>query len=148
MKSTSNAFAKVGASSYALWGGLNILAGVMLLGQARAGELKDYFYNVAPNINTDSLINGYDAVGAVAQFHAYNLVWIGLVSLFVAVRFNWKNERVGFWINLILGGFTVLGFSLFLFLPDKMPITSGMLIPLLWLVGLVFTHIGLRIKRN
>jgi hypothetical protein len=46
---------------------------------------------------------------SVFAFHAFNLMWLGLLAGLIAVRLNWYNVLAGYWLNVALVGFTDLG---------------------------------------
>ncbi len=145
MKNRTQLYLRIGSISYILWGALNILAGALLLGYAIEGNLKDYLYNVAPLVDSNQhvTLSTNQAVIGLAGFHAFNYLWIGLVSIVIAVKLNWNNSIIGFWINGAFGLFINLGFLFFQFLPGTMPFANGSLVLLLFLVGAIFTGIPL-----
>jgi hypothetical protein len=142
--SRSNAYSKIAAVSYALLGLLDLVAGLSLFSLAARGRLVDFFSAVTPLVAVSPTLDGHPAVAAIASFHAYNFVWIGLASLFVAVRFTWRNQRLGAWVNGCLGGVVGVGFVALLFVPAKMPVFAGSPVLLLWCIGWLFSWLGLR----
>jgi hypothetical protein len=81
--------------------------------------------------------------GAVLAFFAFNWVWIGLLVLVVAITLNWRNSRIGYWLNLAVAGAADLGLIIFLLLPGYMAVSDGWPGPLLWLLAAVFSTIAL-----
>ena len=74
---------------------------------------------------------------------AWNLLFFALVGITVAVIFNWHNSRLGYWINLITVSVTDIGFIAFVLVPGHLPIFPGILGPVFWVLGAVFSTIGL-----
>ena len=74
---------------------------------------------------------------------AWNLLFFALVGMTVAVAFNWHNSRVGYWINLITVSVTDIGFIAFVLAPGYLPIFPGILGPVFWVLGVLFSTIGL-----
>ena len=104
-----NYFAKLGAITYVLWGLLHIEAArrVYMLGQ--------------------SLDPGM-VQGRIFQ-DAWNLLFFALFGIVVAVIWNWRNSRLGYWLNLVV--------------VSAGDIVPGGLGPLLWVMALVFSTLGI-----
>jgi len=73
---------------------------------------------------------------------SWSLLFFALVGMGVAVRFNWLNNRLGYWINLATVSVTDIGFIAFVLIPSYLPIFPGLLGPVFWLLGVVFSTIG------
>lgn len=149
MKNTSYKYAKAGAVCYVLWGLLNMVAGIGLL-QMAGSNPNVFLQTIAPLISESSLtdVSSNAAVGALASFHAFNLLWTGILVVIIAIKYNWKNRKEGYWFNMVIAGFINLGFLLFLFIPGYMPISAGFLIPLLFIIGAGLTTFALKQKDN
>lgn len=74
---------------------------------------------------------------------AWNLLFFALVGMTVAVVFNWHNSRLGYWINLITVSVTDIGFIAFVLVPGYLPVFPGILGPVFWVLGVLFSTIGL-----
>ena len=74
---------------------------------------------------------------------AWNLLFFALVGITVAVIFNWHNSRLGYWINMTTVSVTDIGFIAFVLAPGYLPIFPGILGPVFWVLGAVFSTIGL-----
>ncbi len=122
-----NLFAKLGAVTYVLWGLLHLQAArlVYMLGQS-----------LEPGI----------VQGRIYQ-DAWNLLFFASFGIIVAVFLNWKNSRLGFWLNLIVVSAADIGFIVAVLLPGYIPLVPGGLGPLLWVVALVFSILGV-LKAN
>ena len=82
--------AKIGASLYILWGLLHIVAAykVFTLGQTlEQGMVQGRLYQ-----------------------DAWNLLFFALFGIFVAIFFNWKNNKVGYYLNLVVLSAGDIGF--------------------------------------
>jgi hypothetical protein len=118
-----NYFAKIGAVTYVLWGLLHIQAArlVYVLGQS-----------IEPGI----------IQGRVYQ-DAWNLLFFALFGIVVAVTLNWKNSRLGYWLNLVVISVGDIGFIITIMVPGYIPLMPGGLGPLLWVVALAFSTLGI-----
>ena len=121
-------FAKLGAITYVLWGLLHIHAArlVYTLGQT-----------LEPGI----------VQGRIYQ-DAWNLLFFALFGIIVAVFLNWKNSRIGYWLNLIVVSVADIGFIVAVLLPGYVPLVPGGLGPLLWLLALLFSTMGILKARH
>jgi hypothetical protein len=119
---------KIGAVMYFIWGLLHLKAAysVYQLGVA-----------LEPGM----------VQGRVFQ-DAWGLLFFALVGMIVAVLFNWKNNLIGYWINLITVSVTDIGFIMFVLVPGHLPIFPGVLGPVFWVLAIIFTTIGLKESEN
>ena len=85
-----NVFAKLGAVTYVLWGIMHIQAArlVFMLG-----------LTLDPGM----------VQGRIYQ-DAWNLLFFALFGIVVAVTLNWKNSRLGYWLNLVVVSAGDIGF--------------------------------------
>jgi hypothetical protein len=118
-----NLFAKLGAVTYVLWGLLHIEAArrVYMLGQS-----------LDPGMVQGRIIQG-----------AWNLLFFALFGIVVAVVWNWRNSRMGYWLNLVVVSAGDIGFILFVLMPGYIPRVPGGLGPLLWILALVLSTLGI-----
>jgi len=118
-----NYFARIGAVTYVLWGLLHIQAArmVYMLGQS-----------IEPGM----------VQGRIFQ-DAWSLLFFALFGIVVAVTLNWKNSRLGYWLNLVVISAADIGFIIFIMVPGYVPLVPGGLGPLLWIVALVFSTLGI-----
>lgn len=114
---------KIGAVMYFIWGLLHVKAAVSV-------------YQLGNGLGADMV------QGRVYQ-DAWSLLFFALVGMGVAVRLNWHNSRSGYWINLITVSVTDIGFIAFVLIPGYLPIFPGILGPVFWVFGAVFSTIGL-----
>ncbi len=116
-------FARIGAVIYILWGLLHIVAAykVYSLGQSlEPGMIQGRLYQ-----------------------DAWNLLFFALFGIVVAALYNWKNNRAGYWLNLVVVSVGDIGFIITILLPGYLPLFPGAIGPVLWLLALVFTSLGI-----
>ena len=118
-----NIFAKVGAVAYVMWGILHIQAArlVFLLG----GSLEPGMVQ-----------------GRIYQ-DAFSLLFFAIFGIAVAVWLNWRNSRLGYWLNLVVISAADIGFIVYVLLPGYIPLVPGGLGPLLWVVAIIFSTLGI-----
>ena len=118
-----NLFAKLGAVTYVLWGLLHIEAArrVYMLAQS-----------LEPGMVQGRIFQG-----------AWNLLFFAMFGIVVAVIWNWRNSRLGYWLNLVVVSAGDIGFILFVLMPGYLPLVPGGLGPLLWVVALSFSTLGI-----
>ncbi len=75
---------------------------------------------------------------------AWGLLFFALASIAIALIFNWKNDVKGYWINLILVSIADIGFIILVLIPGFMPVFPGILGPILWVSGAIFSSIEIR----
>jgi hypothetical protein len=116
MTANKTMLARAGAFFYILWGLLHIYAAytVFQLGN-----------NQPPGM----------VQGKLHQ-EAWNLLWLSVFAIVVAVRLNWHNSRLGYWLNLIVVSMTDIGFIIFVLLPGY---STDLIGPILWLLGAICT---------
>ena len=109
----SNVFARSGAITYVLWGLLHVEAArrVMMLGQS-----------LEPGMVQARIYQG-----------AWNLLFFALFGIVVAVWMNWKNNRTGYWLNLVVVSVGDIGFILLVLAPGYLP--KGKFAPAIRLQG-------------
>lgn len=115
---------KIGATLYILWGLLHVKASIATYQLGMTLE---------PGI----------VQGRVFQ-DAWSLAFFAISVSVIAVQLNWKNSRLGFWLNLTLATVTDLGFILHVLAPGYIPIVPGIAGPVLWVLAVIFTAIAIR----
>lgn len=118
-----NVLAKLGAAIYVLWGLMHIQAArlVYALGQT-----------LEPGM----------VQGRVFQ-NAWNILFFALFGIAVALLLNWRNSRLGYWLNLAVVSFADIGFIIAILLPGYLPFMPGALGPMLWLLAVFFSTLGI-----
>ena len=111
--------ARTGSILYILWGILHVVAAfkVYTLGQS-----------LDPGMIQGRIFQG-----------AWNLLFFALFGTVVAIKYNWHNSKLGYWLNLVVVSTGDIGFIVFLLIPGYLPFMPGALGPLLWLTALVFS---------
>jgi hypothetical protein len=120
---TMNAYAKLGAVAYVLWGLLHIQAARLV-------------YELGQTLEPGMV------QGRVYQ-DAWNLLFFAVFGIVVAVALNWKNSRLGYWLNLVVVSAADIGFVIAVLIPGYAPLMPGVLGPLLWLIALAFSTFGI-----
>jgi hypothetical protein len=116
--------AKVGAVVYVMWGLLHLGAAL---------EEFSLGTSVGPGLVQGKLNQG-----------AWNLLFCALASIFIAVRFNRHNSRLGYWLNLVVVGIADVGFLIFVFAPGYAPAIPSLFGPLLWITATILTTVALK----
>ena len=119
----SNIFAKLGSITYVLWGILHIEAArkVYVLGQTLdAGMVQ----------------------GRIFQ-DAWNLLFFAVFGIVVGIFLNWKNSRLGYWLNLVVVSAGDLGYIVFVLIPGFVPLMPGAIGPILWVLAVLFSTVGI-----
>lgn len=116
-------FAKLGSITYVLWGLLHLEAArrVYMLGQS-----------IDPGM----------IQGRIYQ-DAWSLLFFAIFGIIVAVYLNWRNSYQGYWLNLIVVSAADLGYILFVLIPGYVPLVPGGLGPLLWVLAIIFSTLGI-----
>ncbi|MDB4265428.1 hypothetical protein N9891_01620 [bacterium] len=115
-------FAKIGAIFYILWGILHFQAawGIYQLGIKQGPGM---------------------AQGRLWQ-DAFFLFLISVASIYIAAKYNWRNNPLGYWLNFFIIGIEDLLFIFLIVVPGYVPAKMIFTGPLLWILGLIFTTIA------
>lgn len=119
-------FARIGSVLYIIWGLLHIVAatqGFQLGATLEPGPVQ----------------------GKINQ-GAWDLLFIALAGISIAVVYNWKNSRLGYWLNLLIVSIADIGFIIFVLLPGHVDVFPGILGPVFWISAAVFSTLGIRQK--
>ena len=74
---------------------------------------------------------------------AFHILWFAVGAIAIAILFNWRNSRFGYWANLIMIGWTEVGLLLFFVLPGYFPwLPTGFIGPVLWILAVLLTTLG------
>ena len=115
---------KIGAVLYLLWGLLHIKAAIAT-------------YQLGATLEP-GLVQG-----RVYQ-DAWNLVFFAISVSVIAVLLNWRNSRLGFWLNLSIATVTDIGFIIQVLMPGYIPMIPGIAGPVLWVFAVIFTAVAIR----
>ncbi|WDE03352.1 hypothetical protein SG34_018345 [Thalassomonas viridans] len=121
---TSSHWAKLGAAFYFIWGLLHIKAAWIV-------------YQMGENLPADMI------QGRLFQ-SGWNLLFFALAAMAIAVFYNWKNDRQGYWANLIMVSATDIGFILFILVPGHLALWPGIMGPVFWVLALIASTMALK----
>lgn len=138
---------KIGAICYMLWGLLHVGAGALLLYRLSQGGAAHALDRVGtgPRAGLVPRDLGGVVAGVVGQ-HAWNLLWFGLFATIVGATLNWRNSRTGYWCNLAVVSAADIGFIFAIMVPRYMSLSDGLHGPVLWVLAVVFSTIGIRAR--
>jgi hypothetical protein len=74
---------------------------------------------------------------------AWNLLFFAIFAIVVAIFFNWKNSRLGYWMNLTVVSAGDIGYIAFVLVPGYVPFMPGALGPMLWILAVLFSTVGI-----
>jgi hypothetical protein len=117
-------FAKIGSGLYVIWGVLHIIAAVQ---EFQLGASLEF-----------GLVQGKINQGA------WELLFVALASITIAVIYNWKNSRLGYWLNLLIVSIADIGFIIYVVLPGHVSFLTGILGPVFWISAAIFSTLGIR----
>jgi hypothetical protein len=119
----SSIFAKLGSVTYVLWGVLHIEAArkVYVVGQTLDAGLVQ---------------------GRIFQ-DAWSLLFFAVFAIAVGIFLNWKNSRLGYWLNLVVVSAGDIGYIVFVLVPGYVPLMPGALGPILWVLAVLFSTVGI-----
>ena len=120
--------ARIGAILYVLWGVLHIVAAFKV-------------YSLGQSLEPGTV------QGRIFQ-DAWNLLFFALFGTAVAVKYNWRNSKLGYWLNFVVVSAGDIGFIIFLLIPGYLPLVPGALGPLLWLLALAFSTAAIYRERG
>lgn len=120
--------ARTGSILYVLWAALHIVAAfkIYMLGQS-----------IEPGM----------VQGRIYQ-DAWNILFFAFFGMAVAIKYNWHNSKLGYWLNLVVVSAGDIGFIIFVLLPGYLPLVPGALGPLLWLLALAFSTAAIFRKKT
>jgi hypothetical protein len=134
---------RVGAVFYVLWGIVHIYVGALMLYRLAADGGTGVLAVTASAVPVEELPQNLTGVAAaVLGTHAWNLMVFGAFALVVAVTLNWRNSRIGYWLNLGVVSADDVGFMYAVVLPGYIRLGEGLLGPALWVLAIIFTTIG------
>jgi hypothetical protein len=117
--------ARIGATLYAIWGVFHVY--------------------VAYQIYMLALAETGIAQGRLLQLAAYMLT-IALFVIGVAATRNWRNDTLGYWLNLAVVSWADIIWVLVVVAPGYVPAARGLIPPAFWLAGVAFTTLAYRAR--
>lgn len=139
---------KIGAVFYIFWGAIHVLGGIMMMVAANDGvnsfiaAQTQNEQTVLVDASADRNSDGYRAAVGVFTFHAFNILWFGMLAIFIAVIMNWINSSLGFWLNAGIIGLVEIGLIIHITI-SGIDVFSGPVVGIaLYLIALFFTALG------
>lgn len=137
-----------GSVSYVAWGVMHAMIGAQIL----IINLSKSTHDVVASLYQEGLaatpLQLGSVVDAIVNQHAWNLLWFGLFAVVVGIKGNWHNDRASYWANLTVVSLADIGFIVAILLPGYISVAVGIWGPLLWLLALVFSTLGLKQAGN
>lgn len=124
-----NIAAKIGGVLYVIWGAQHLVAawGIHVLAA--------------------SLPKGM-AYGRMEQA-AWNLALFALLAVALGISLNWRNDRLGYWINLIMVAAVDVGFIILIVAPGYVPASVASLAgPIVYVAAAIFSTAGRMSSRH
>lgn len=81
------------------------------------------------------------AQGRLLQ-NAWHLLAFGALAIIVGALYNWRNSRLGYWINVTALTVVDIGFIVFVLLPYLPVFSAAILGPVFWILAVVFATLG------
>jgi hypothetical protein len=115
-------FARVGAVFYGLWGVVHIYAAY------------DYF----------KFANSVQPLAASARLNllAAYLGSAGVATIVIAAKSNWRNQALGYWLNLTIVSIMDIFYIAFVVIPTDLPVLEAWTGPALWIAAVITSTIG------
>jgi hypothetical protein len=120
---STTVYARLGAVFFALWGVFHVY--------------------VAWQIYTLALTQTGIAQGRTLQLAAYMLT-IALFAIAIALRRNWRNDRLGYWLNLAVVSWADIIWVVVVVLPGYVSLARGLIPPTFWLAGALCSSLAQR----
>jgi hypothetical protein len=73
---------------------------------------------------------------------AFYLAAFAATAIVLALTLNWRNDRLGFWLNGVMVGIADIPFILFVLIPGYAPWWPGLLGPGLWIAAFSVTALA------
>jgi len=124
----SNIAAKIGGVLYVVWGALHLIAawGIHVLAVSVPSGL---------------------TYGRLEQA-AWNLAVFVLLAMVLGATLNWRNDKLGYWISLIVVAVVDCGFVIFVIVPGYVSGSAASLAgPIIYVIAAIVSTIGLRLSR-
>lgn len=126
--SAANRAARVGAVFYLLWGLVHVSGGAAQLTTLRSKGGAGLAAMISSGRPFDPAAGSVPAVaGAFMGMGAFNILWIGVLVAVLALTLNWRNSRLGYWLNLGIVGATDAGLVVALLVPGYMAWSDGLI---------------------
>ncbi len=124
LSTTNVAWHRTGAILYVLWGALHVLAAFLILPMATAG--------LEPGVTL-----------ARVQQNSVFMASVGVAAIWIAIAYNWRGSRFGYWFNLYLVSAADLGFIVLVLFPGYEGLPQGLIGPALWVLAVIASTVGM-----
>ena len=145
----SSTLNKWGAVFYIFWGVLHAIIAIQILtlnlGESTYAVITT-LYSDTGGVSTPTELGS--VVGALMNQHAWNLLWFGIFAAVVGAVWNWRSSVSGYWVNLAVVSLADIGFIVAILVPGYISLWMGIWGPLLWVLALLFTTLGLKSARG
>lgn len=142
MKVNSERLIKAGAAVYVLWGVLHVWVGLDSLNRLWTGGSRKMLERYGSGLEAGVITDPGNFVSNIVAQHSANLVLLGLLSIIVAATLIWRQEKMGFWLNLVILGIADAAFVFALLLPGYILVKDGLPGPILFVVAATLTGLG------
>ncbi len=134
---------KIGAVCYVLWGIVHLGVGTAMLCRLATEGGTAALAQTSSAVPVEELPQGLTgAASALVGQHAWNLMVFGCSALVVALTLNWRNSRLGYWLNLGVVSAVDIGFLVAFVLPGNIRLADGLPGLALWALAVIFSTIG------
>ncbi len=133
---------RIGAGFFFLWGIVHLLGGASLLATLQTGGAAAILRDLGSAVPATVSEAVPPIAGAVAGFHAWNMLWVGALVAIIAVTVGRRHRDTGLWLNLVLAGCADLGLIFALLLPGYMRLSEGMIGIVLFVLAAAFSLMG------
>lgn len=142
MKLNSVRLIKIGAVAYVLWGVLHLFVGLAAVFKYFTGGPIAMLQLYGSGLDPNSIADPGRFVANLIAHHSVNLLLFGALGIVIAVTLIWKQQLLGFWLNLIILGITDIAFVFALLLPGYIHPRDGIMGPVLYVIAALFTALG------
>lgn len=139
---------KLGAVAYLLWGAFHVFLGLGSLYILGVRGSLAFFAVLADALPPEQLPHQAEpVVSGVIGFYAWTIASVGVSSMMVAVRLNWRNDRFGYWLNMVIAATLTAALFGAHVIPGHMKPGSATIGPSLFALSLVFSTVGILAAR-
>ncbi len=132
---------KVGAIFYLLWGALHIIGGLAIASQKDLPAQVAMQGTAVPAEQFAGLEN--PVLAGILSYHGFNIAWFGVFAIAIAIIYNWRNRKTGYWMNLLVIGAIEIGLFAFMVVPSYMAFSDASIGLALFALAALFSSIGL-----
>lgn len=142
MTERTNNVTKIGAILFMLWGLEQVLVGVFGFSAFAARGTIGILDHFAPLAGFAGFVNINAAAGLIALELSFTLLSFGVVAIWAGVL-QWQGHRHAFLLNAVTLFIASMGFVITMLGPGYVSLSFGLIEPILYILGLVISAIGL-----